>query len=173
LWRTLVANRGLDLQLTSQSTYSVFQQMCLRVLGAQMGPYLCEDIMQNNRQLIIRGRKLEEWIAFEDDGVKSRVEYPPVESTDGEYLARGGLTSYQGHKRLMVTASGYIGLAPYGAQKGDLVCVMYGCSVPLVLRKTGEHYRFIGEAYLDDFMDGEAVDHCKAGTLKELDFDMR
>ena len=173
LWRTLVANRGLDLQFMSPPTYSVFQQLCLKVLGGQQVSYLCEDIMKNNRQLNIRGRKLEEWIAFEDEAIKSQVEYPPVDTMDGQYLARAGLTSYQGHKRLMVTASGYIGLAPYAAQKGDLVCVMYGCSLPLILRKTGEHYRFIGEAYLDDFMDGEAIDHCEAGTLKEMDFDMR
>ena len=27
-----------------------------------------------------------------------------------------------------------LGLAPNSARKGDLVCIIYGCSVPLVLR---------------------------------------
>ncbi|KAM5363687.1 hypothetical protein ACJZ2D_011885 [Fusarium nematophilum] len=31
-----------------------------------------------------------------------------------------------------------LGLAPSGARKGDSVCIVFGCSVPLVLRQTGQ-----------------------------------
>jgi hypothetical protein len=45
------------------------------------------------------------------------------------------------------------------AQQGDLVCVLFGCSVPVVLRRLDEDnsYTFIGECYLHGFMDGEAI----------------
>ncbi|KAG6364696.1 hypothetical protein INS49_006300 [Diaporthe citri] len=66
-------------------------------------------------------------------------------------------------RRLMVTKEGYIGVAPRRAQKGDIVCVLYGCSVPVVLRKSGTDdesaslCKFVGECYVDGLMDGEAL----------------
>jgi len=52
-----------------------------------------------------------------------------------------------------------LGLSPCDAQIGDLVCIIFGCSVPLVLRKDvdREKYVLIGECYLDHTMDGEAM----------------
>lgn len=57
-----------------------------------------------------------------------------------------------------------LGLAPVYAAERDVICVLYGCSVPVVLRAikdkkgkdTGE-YELIGECYLDGMMDGQAV----------------
>ncbi|KAF9769804.1 hypothetical protein IL306_012726 [Fusarium sp. DS 682] len=39
------------------------------------------------------------------------------------------------NRRMMRTGNLWLGLAPKGAQEGDLVCILYGCSVPVVLRK--------------------------------------
>ena len=52
------------------------------------------------------------------------------------------------------------GIAPTDAKKGDIVCVLLGCSVPVVLSPVDvsnplNGYRLIGEAYLHDVMDGE------------------
>ena len=44
---------------------------------------------------------------------------------------------------LVLTKKGYLGLGPTRAQKGDLVCVLYGCSVPVVIRKYGRNHRFV------------------------------
>lgn len=66
-------------------------------------------------------------------------------------------------RRLMVTKEGHIGVAPRRAQKGDIVCVLYGCSVPIVLRSCDTDYestnlrKFVGECYVDGMMDGEAL----------------
>ncbi|KAK4940531.1 hypothetical protein LTR10_019405 [Elasticomyces elasticus] len=51
------------------------------------------------------------------------------------------------------------GATPNNAMIGDCVFVVLGCSVPVVLRKLSRpgEYRFIGEGYFDDFMDGEAL----------------
>lgn len=49
------------------------------------------------------------------------------------------------------------GLAPWSAQTGDLVCVLLGCSFPVVLRPVEGHYVLIGEVYVDQFMRGEAM----------------
>ena len=56
------------------------------------------------------------------------------------------------------TSHMYFGLAPGEAQKGDIICVLFGCSVPVVLRDSGNGYHeFIGECYIHGIMDGEIV----------------
>lgn len=60
--------------------------------------------------------------------------------------------------RLCVTEQGTMGMVPQRARKGDSVCVLIGCSVPVVLRRQeGGLYEFVGECYLQNFMDGEAL----------------
>jgi hypothetical protein len=55
-----------------------------------------------------------------------------------------------------------LGLAPSKAQAGDFVCILLGCSVPVILRPVDEDdpqrgYEFIGEAYVYRMMEGEAL----------------
>jgi hypothetical protein len=57
-------------------------------------------------------------------------------------------------------------LVPKETKGGDLVCILYGCSVPIVLRprairrdgEVHECYEFIGECYVHGVMEGEAID---------------
>ncbi|KAK0672726.1 putative ankyrin and HET domain protein [Cercophora samala] len=49
-------------------------------------------------------------------------------------------------------------LGPHESRVGDEVCILYGCSVPVLLRKTRQKfYEIIGEAYVHGAMDGEAM----------------
>ena len=90
------------------------------------------------------------------------------------------------YRTLFITEEGYIGLGPTATKIEDEICVILGCSVPLMLRshdvlqdhRQGQshmstrleapsrgvirrnhhrHHRLIGECYLHGFMDGEAV----------------
>ena len=67
-------------------------------------------------------------------------------------------------RRLITTERDLLGMAPQETKKRDLICILYGCSVPVVLRarsddKTGkEYFQFIGECYVHGLMDGEAFD---------------
>jgi hypothetical protein len=47
------------------------------------------------------------------------------------------------------------GLAPRQAEKGDIICVLWGCTVPVCLRKKGDYWMLIGEVYLHEMMDGQ------------------
>jgi hypothetical protein len=98
-----------------------------------------------------------------------------------EFLKR--MSAVVWNRRLFKSAQngGLLGLAPKKAKAGDSelplqicclssllthstgICILKGCSVPVVLRKrrsraTGTFYRFIGECYLHTMMDGRAVD---------------
>ena len=56
----------------------------------------------------------------------------------------------------------FLGLAPTDAKQGDLICILYGCSVPVVLRSVREpeaedhYYKFVGECYVHGLMEAEA-----------------
>lgn len=66
-----------------------------------------------------------------------------------------------------------IGVAPPGVvQKGDLVCLLFGCSAPLVLRPVEKHYLLICAAYIDNLMDGSALAHLEDGLFKPKNFDL-
>lgn len=57
-----------------------------------------------------------------------------------------------------------LALLPGAAEMGDVICILYGCSVPVVLRKTGEQtttgedlWQLIGECYMYEMMAGDAL----------------
>jgi hypothetical protein len=64
-----------------------------------------------------------------------------------------------------------MGLAPAHSQKGDLVCILFGCSVPVILRPQGrfpnDYYQLIGECFVYGMMDGESMDS-PAGQRTEI-----
>jgi hypothetical protein len=55
----------------------------------------------------------------------------------------------------------HFGLAPPKTKEGDLICILFGCSVPVILRKISNKgkglYQFIGACYVHGSMDGEAL----------------
>lgn len=55
------------------------------------------------------------------------------------------------------TVDHHIGLGPPDLQIGDVVCVLYGCSLCIILRHIDAGYNFVGAAYVDGAMSGEYV----------------
>jgi hypothetical protein len=73
-----------------------------------------------------------------------------------------------------------VGLIPQSARIGDTVCILYGCSVPVVLRKipssgSSYHWQLIGEAFVEGIMGGEAIRFATPSQLKEkeAEFEIR
>jgi len=62
-------------------------------------------------------------------------------------------------------AKGYLGLGPRGAGKGDVICLLYRCTVPLVVRREGSSFQVVGDAYVYGMMKGEMVDKVKEGEF--------
>jgi hypothetical protein len=69
--------------------------------------------------------------------------------------------SYAGDRALFMTEKGYFGLGPRSTAKEDVIYVLYGCPVPVVLRKERENYRLVGECFVLGMMDDEAVEWVK------------
>jgi hypothetical protein len=71
-----------------------------------------------------------------------------------------------------------IGLIPQDAKIGDQLCILYGCSVPVVLRKLPSTknelcWQLIGDAYVDGHMDGEAIRFASPTTLESSEHDFK
>jgi hypothetical protein len=76
------------------------------------------------------------------------------------------------HRRFIMCGGNQIGAAPEETQKGDVVCVLMGASVPVILRKTArpDEYEFVGECYLHGFMDGEVLAMRDGDTVTAHEF---
>ena len=72
-------------------------------------------------------------------------------------------------RRLMTTESGYLGLVTEAVEEGDVVAVLYGCNFPVVLRRNGDRYWYLGACYIDGMMKGEVVRRKMQGDLEEVD----
>lgn len=60
-----------------------------------------------------------------------------------------------------------IGVGPGTMRQDDTIAILYGCSVPVILREmlsTPEkyYYKLIGECYVHDYMDGQAFAHMES-----------
>jgi hypothetical protein len=74
------------------------------------------------------------------------------------YLKALQLLTLPAHDRkVFMTSAGRFGLGLH-MQKDDIICILHGCSTPVILRpqSTGSHI-IIGDCYLEDVMRGEAV----------------
>jgi hypothetical protein len=69
--------------------------------------------------------------------------------------------SVGGNWNFFISPEGYVGLAHCRAQHSDQICILPGASVPFILRREGEHYLLVGEAYVHGLMKGEAIELLK------------
>lgn len=73
---------------------------------------------------------------------------------DGIYWAT---SRFCAGRKLFSTQNGSLGLGPGVLKKGDICCILFGAPVPFILRRLGEHYKLVGEAYVQGIMKGEAM----------------
>ena len=139
--------------------------------GMEPGPLMTEVYFPDAYiQTLLCGRISSSERITKDD-IKALMSFQspdkPSPTTNKEFVTKICKAFEAGMRRrkLAITKDGYIGAVPRETQPDDLICVLFGCSVPIVLRKTvvangtlnDVSYRFIGEAYLHGFMDAEAI----------------
>jgi hypothetical protein len=105
--------------------------------------------------------------------------YGPVGATpssDLKYLAIGeneqkyvqqytDANTSVGGRCLFVTPRGYIGVGPPKVQKGDKICVLLGCDIPLIIRPVGDYYIVVGDCFVYGIMKGEVMKDIKESKL--------
>jgi hypothetical protein len=188
LWRTFVGNATYPEEPDIEAPLSfrpLFIKKCLKAeanfsaddrdshwqpqsagLGNDtLGTWYC-----NVRGFRVAGKRLSSMLL--DHGKKYVATDTPV-SAAVSFAFEQSIQIMQSGRRLITTTNGYIGLAPSGVERGDKVCVLLGCHVPLVLRPVGGQFKVLGDAYLHGIMQGEAVQDFEGGTCALGDFDLR
>lgn len=131
LWRTLVADRGTN----GIKAPSWYRRACFHCLDTR--PTQDPDI---NTERMLRSGQMPSPVAIFLKRVQSVIWNRKFFTTTG------------------IDGEENFGLAPAQSKVGDIVCILFGCSVPVLLRKieTG-YYKLIGEIYLHEMMDGQAL----------------
>lgn len=57
------------------------------------------------------------------------------------------------NRAFFVTRTGPIGMGPPNMHAEDCICIMHGGPLPFVLRREGDHWKLIGDAYVHGIMD--------------------
>lgn len=65
-------------------------------------------------------------------------------------------------RRFFATSNGFIGIGPCNIKCGDLAVVLFGADVPYILRKEGDEYCLIGDAFVYGVMNGELLEETSA-----------
>jgi Heterokaryon incompatibility protein (HET) len=73
-------------------------------------------------------------------------------------------------RSFFVSEKGYIGIADRETELGDVIGVLFGCNMPVIVRRNGLHYTFHGFCFVLGLMDGEALVAAKDGGAKEVKF---
>jgi hypothetical protein len=94
---------------------------------------------------------------------KSHDEFKSAMST----FNKGALPKLSGYIRSMLrmqdarpfmSDSGFVGLCPDSAKKGDMICLPLGTHIPYVFRHVkGKSWQLIGEVYIFDLMDSDVL----------------
>lgn len=136
LWRTLVADRGPN----GINAPTWYRRACLECLG-------CADRLGdlNTRELTNPEKFPSTMISF-------------LERVQRVVFNRRFFKAESKTQKVLY------GLSPPTAKAGDKICILFGCSVPVLLRsdlsptkEPSEFYNFGGECYVHGMMDGEAV----------------
>ena len=85
------------------------------------------------------------------------AEYPRLLRSEARRQYKVALDR-QHDRRPFISLHGYIGLVPTHAKEGDLVVILFGAVQPFVLRRVGQQYELVGEAYVYGIMDGEFME---------------
>ena len=121
-----------------------------------------EQSMGDLYTFAVRNSRLMGRMGTSEDG-RFVPDYDSQECDGSSYLAS---MDYMTGKRPFLAREGYVGMGPKDMRPGDKVVVFAGAHIPHVLREdidngTDKHCTFVGKAYCDGIMDGEAWDDSK------------
>jgi len=116
------------------------------------------EFMNVNKGLQVCGRELGEWLSS-NGSHGSHLEEPSTASKVSAFYSR--ILLVHTNRRLMTTSQGRVGVAPKAAENGDIICIFFGSSTPMIIRLIPGFencFSLVGECYVDGVMDGEALD---------------
>jgi hypothetical protein len=153
-----------------------------RLIMISSGPLVQWYLFNHIRNFKIYGRSVGNWSSVRVNGsteiiavmIERAVEFATRTSSPFKgptpsfksYLRALRATRYR--RRMMVTSRGYVGIAHNQSQVGDSIVLLKGATIPMILRKCEGGWRLIGEAYVQDIMNGEFWNEQKEEDLQKF-----
>lgn len=146
---TLMASKDIRSQRLDESTSVKFYEAYICYLSASRGSFETKELSKLNVNLAKDAQ---------------------------EFLQAMRLVCY--NRCFFSTSPGRIGVGPQTMQSGDLVAILYGSSVPFILRRSTKYsmeatHEFVGDCYVHGIMDGEAVQAHRAAGMEDEWFNLR
>ena len=69
---------------------------------------------------------------------------------------------FRAKSHFIISNRGFMGFVPMGTRKGDSLCILSQCPMPLVVRPDGDKFELVGRAYVHGMMQGEIVQHLES-----------
>jgi len=126
-----------------------------------------------NRDALFAGRSVRQWAErynphqIEIEGGAIPLDQMPMWK---DFSGSWGPANFG--RRMVTTDKGHIGMALELSRRGDLVCLLFGCKMPVVLRPEGDYFRFMGECYVHGLMFGEGIDAYGRGEYEAEKFEL-
>jgi hypothetical protein len=172
LWRTLCADRDEN----GDPAPRVYQTAMFHLLHMTSHPGAEQENAGNSNILgLLSDIDIEE--VLDGDDVPEHIRNYLMVVGGVVWNRRAFRCKYSG-----ITKGPLVGLAPQGANVGDLVCILLGCSVPVVLRELpgpddegARTYELVGEAFVYGGIDGDLLAYGSGGegTIEYVDFAIR
>lgn len=177
IWKTLVCDRTLTLTtypvdpITMTKTHfpapASWSSLC-EIPWLWLDQTMLGEINKGGWKLICNRPWYRQFARFREENKNLKIagrpfhNYFPRRVTDCKdpenvINALGAFSNSAHGQRLMTTLRGYVGCVPEHARPGDVICVLLGCSAPMVLRPIEDHFTVIGECYVHGIMDGEVL----------------
>jgi Heterokaryon incompatibility protein (HET) len=157
IWRTMICDRELGTQRKAPAGYDEYFRSYFETVKFCYAPEgAVEPVLQIQRQILDSPFK---------DQIKSLEQLRDlvhrclaVEQRQAGLFQRAARI-FCFSMRAAITSTGFVGMVPHRTQRGDVVVVIKGVSVPMVLRLEGEdRFKVVGQAYFHGFMDGEVFE---------------
>ncbi|KFA56469.1 hypothetical protein S40293_01046 [Stachybotrys chartarum IBT 40293] len=169
-------DRFMRFAMPDDEFFHDFMWLCDKLMmeSVSLVPKEFQEWYDCTKSLLIRGRSFENILHDSSEAVDiASLSLAPNrdEYIFDTFFGRFFDTVVRMSLRLMVTRNGRIGLVSEKASKGDLVGVLLGCSVPILLRQSGDEgegtFTLVGECFLDGLMDGAGLggDNCPERDL--------
>ncbi|KAL4731098.1 hypothetical protein ACLX1H_000058 [Fusarium chlamydosporum] len=146
------------IKATTAERYDLIRRSCEQTIKDGMA-YLVQQFENVEAKLALP--------FMNDDRMKSLELLRPL-SIGGDAKAYVTLAyTYCFDRCFVVTSTGNVGIGPSDTQVGDCTAVILGSDVPYVLRRNGSSWVFIGELYLEGYMNGQVAEMMEKGVARE------
>ena len=122
----------------------------------------------HNQNLVVSGKTIKQWA---HEVLPLRNDASMLHSHIGDFFDYRS-SDHWNSRRMITTEAGYVGLGSNACKSGDIVCIIFGCSTPIILRRKENAFQLVGEAYIHGIMNGEALKGIGSQKYAMRDFEL-